>query len=256
MELFDTHCHIHFSDYALDAEEVLNSAYSNGVTRLICVGCTLEDSKLAVEFASQNKNVWASVGFHPHEANRYVNDQESLERLRILAEKKEVVAIGEIGLDYYYGHSSRENQQKLLRLQLDIAIDLDLPVIFHVRDAFEDFWKIFDEYEGLRGVVHSFTATAKELNRLLARGLFVGLNGIMTFTKDKSQLEVAREIPLNNLILETDAPFLTPAPLRGKVCEPGHVVLTAKFLSELREQPLEELAAQTTRNALDLFRIL
>jgi len=256
MELFDTHCHIHFADYALDAEEVLNSACSNGVTRLVCVGCTLEDSKLAVEFASQHKKVWASVGFHPHEANRYVNDQVSLDSLRILAEKKEVVAIGEIGLDYYYERSSRENQQKLLRLQLDVAIDLDLPVIFHVRDAFEDFWRIFDEYEGLRGVVHSFTATAKELNQIMVRGLFVGLNGIMTFTKDKNQLEVARELPLNRLVLETDAPFLTPAPLRGKVCEPGHVVLTAEFLSELRGEQLKELAAQTTRNALDLFRIL
>lgn len=255
MEFVDTHCHIHFPDYGCDPEEVMEAAKANGVTRLICVGCTLDDSMAAVDFAAKHQEAWASVGLHPHEADRYVHDHKALQRLRGLAAKPKVIAIGEIGLDYYYEHSLRENQRKLLRFQLDLAKEHKLPVIFHVRDAFDDFWPIFDEYQGLRGVVHSFTAGEKELGEAVRRGLYIGLNGIMTFTKDKKQLAAAKRAPLDKLLLETDAPFLTPVPFRGKVCEPGHVVLTAQFLSDLRDESLEELAAATTNNARNLFDI-
>lgn len=253
MELVDTHCHIHFPDYGCDPDEVREAAVKQGVTRMICVGCTLEDSQAAVSYAAQHAGVWASIGFHPHEADKYVRDQEALQQLRTLAERPKVVAVGEIGLDYYYEHSKRDSQQKLLRLQLDLAQERSLPVIFHIREAFEDMWPILDDYPGVRGVVHSFTATEKELDQALERGLYIGLNGIMTFTKDEQQLAAAKKVPLDKLLLETDAPFLTPVPFRGKVCEPGHVVLTAKFLSDLRGESLEDLAAATTQNARNLF---
>ncbi len=222
---------------------------------MIAVGCTLTDSQLAIDFARRHENVWASIGLHPHEGSVYVHDHKALQRFHQLASSPKVVAIGETGLDYYYNHSTKSDQQKLLRFQLDIAKERDLPLIFHVREAFDDFWPIIDEYKGLRGVVHSFSASTKEVDEILSRGLYVGLNGIMTFTKDAKQLEAAKKVPLDRLLLETDAPFLTPVPFRGTICQPKHVVETAKFLATLRGESLELLAAQTTRNATTLFHL-
>jgi TatD DNase family protein len=255
MQLFDTHCHIHFPDYELDPDEVRAAAEREGVTRLLCVGCTLRDSQLAVAYAARHDGVWASIGLHPHEGSVYVNDDHALQQFRSLATKPKVVAVGETGLDYYYNHSSKTDQQKLLRFQLDLAAEHGLPLIFHVRDAFEDFWRIFDEYKDLRGVVHSFSAGPAELEQILGRGLYVGLNGIMTFTKKPEQLKAAKKVPLDKLLIETDAPFLTPVPFRGRVCEPKHVRVTAEFLAHLRHETLQEFAAATTQNAKDLFSI-
>jgi len=255
MELVDSHCHIHFPDYQLDPDQVRLDAQQDGVNRLICVGCTLQDSQGAVEYAGRHENVWASIGLHPHEAGLYVHDHTALQAFRDLASKPKVVAIGECGLDYYYEHSSREDQKKLLRFQLDLAVEHNLPLIFHIRDAFEDFWPIFDEYSGLTGVVHSFTATSHELHQIVSRELYVGLNGIMTFTKDQKQLEAARAVPLDHLLLETDAPFLTPVPFRGTICQPKHVRVTAEFLGGLRGESLETIAAATTTNAKRLFKL-
>jgi TatD DNase family protein len=255
MEFVDTHCHIQFPDYGLDPDVVRDAAAQAGVTRLLCVGCTLEDSQAAVSYAAQHQGVWASIGLHPHEASKYIHDHYKLQQFRNLANRPKVVAIGEIGLDYYYEHSPKDAQQKLLRFQLDIATEHDLPVVFHVRDAFEDFWQIFDEYDDIRGVIHSFTASDSEVAQILQRGLYIGLNGIMTFTKQPTQLAAAKHIPLERLVLETDAPFLTPVPFRGTICEPRHVIDTATFLAQLRGERLEDLAAATTHNACTLFRI-
>ncbi len=251
----DTHCHIHFADYELDPDQVLRDAVNSGVTKMICVGCTLEDSRAGIEFAQSHDGVWASIGIHPHEAKDYVGNSTALQSFRSLAAKPKVVAVGEIGLDYYYNHSDKVAQAKLLRFQLDVAVEHALPIIFHVRDAFEDFWKIFDEYQGIRGVVHSFTATTTELEQILERGLLVGLNGIMTFTKDSAQLAAAKAAPLEKIVVETDAPFLTPKPYRGTICQPKHVVQTAEFLSDLRGESPEHFARQTTLNAEALFSI-
>ncbi len=255
IELVDTHTHIHFPDYELDPEEVIIAAQKDGVTRLVCVGCTLKDSELAIDMAVRHDKIWASIGLHPHEAKDYVNDDVLLQQFRDLASNPKVVAIGECGLDYYYEHSSKEDQEKILRFQLTLAQEYDLPLIFHVREAFDDFFAILDDFEGTRGVVHSFTSDISTLDKILKRGLYIGLNGIMTFTKDKKQLDAAKAIPKDRLLLETDAPFLTPKPHRGTICQPKHVVVTAEFLSNLRGETLEELAAATTQNAKQLFKI-
>lgn len=255
IELIDTHCHIHFTDYELDPDEVLTAAQTDGVSGVVCVGCTLEDSQGAVAYASKHKNVWASIGLHPHESSRYVHDHHALQQFHDLAGRSEVIAIGEIGLDYYYEHSAKEDQKKLLKFQLDVAKEHNLPLIFHIRDAFDDFWPIFDTYKGLKGVVHSFTATTIEVDQIVSRGLHIGLNGIMTFTKNEEQLKAAKAVPLDSLLLETDAPFLTPVPFRGKICQPKHVRVTAEFLSGLRGESLESLAAATTANAKRLFKL-
>lgn len=259
LELVDTHCHIHFPDYELDPREVIAEASEAGVTKLIAVGCTLTDSKLAIQLAAQYPQVWASIGLHPHEAAQYVRDDHALQQFRALALAPKVVAIGETGLDYYYNHSPKEDQQKLLRFQLNLAAEHELPLIFHVRDAFDDFWTVLDEFtstgQQVRGVIHSFTATNTELKQVLARGLYIGLNGIMTFTKDAGQLEAAKALPLQKLLLETDAPFLTPHPFRGTICQSKHVRVTAEFLADLRGESLEQLCAVTSANAKELFKL-
>lgn len=270
LELTDTHCHIHeaVKDAVLATEtraryekagplpdpvEIVKRAREASVTRLICVGTALEDSQVAVRFVQGRTGLWASIGLHPHEAKLYVGKTETLEQFAALADQPKVVAVGECGLDYYYTHSPKADQEKILRFQIELAVRHKLPLIFHVRDAFEDFWPIFDEYPGLRGVIHSFSATRKELDDILSRGLYVGLNGIMTFTKNDAQLAAAKAVPLDKLLLETDAPFLTPLPDRGKMCEPRHVRVTAEFLADLRGETLDELAAQTTKNAQEAF---
>lgn len=255
MQFVDTHAHIHFPDYELDPDEVLAAAANDNVTKVLCVGCTLPDSKLGIEMAARHKNVWAAIGLHPHEGAEYISDDKALQEFRDLATKPKVVAIGETGLDYYYNNSPKEDQQKLLRFQLNLAQEFNLPLIFHVREAFSDFFAILDDFEGVQGVVHSFTGTMDEMNEILRRGLYIGLNGIMTFTKDSQQLEMAKAVPLSKLLIETDAPFLTPVPFRGTICQPKHVRVTAEFLASLRGETLADLANATTRNAEKLFGI-
>lgn len=253
MELIDTHCHVHFKDYPLDPEGAIKAAQKKGVTRLVCVGTTLKDSRLAAEFARAHDNVWASAGVHPHDASKFNEDAASQDELKKILNKSSICAVGEIGLDYYKNYSPREEQQKALRLQIEAGLPTGLPFIFHVRDAWEDFWQVFDRYPGLRGVVHSFSTTEEHLEQALSRGLFIGLNGIMTFTKDEAQLAAAKAVPLDRLLLETDAPFLAPNPYRGKTCEPKYVAAVAAFLAELRQEPIAKLAKHTTKNAQSLF---
>lgn len=255
MNLVDTHCHIHFDNYPLDKNQVLLDAASVGVNKMICVGTTVEDSKRAVEFADMHESVRASTGVHPHDAEGLVESSRMQAELKEALNKSSILAIGEVGLDYYKNYSAADLQKKALRLQIELGLVRGLPFIFHIRDAFEDFWEIFDSYPGLCGVVHSFSAGRAELDQILQRDLYVGLNGIMTFTKDESQLEAAMAVPLDKLLLETDAPFLTPAPHRGQTCEPKHTADVAQFLSRLRGESPEHLATITSANAGKLFGI-
>jgi len=255
--LVDTHAHIHFDYYAADPDEVLAAAHKIGVEKVICVGCTLKDSQEGVAFAADRDNVWASVGIHPHEAEDFLGDSGSRQALELLLAKKspKTIAIGECGLDYFHQNSPQDLQKEVLKYQLGLARQYNLPAIFHVREAFSDFWPIYDQFPGIAGVIHSFTGTRTDLSEILARGLYVGLNGIVTFTKDFEHIEAAKVVPLDRLVVETDAPYLTPAPFRGKVCKPEHVEITAKFLAELKGVDFEQLAQSTTNNASTLFGI-
>lgn len=271
MELFDTHCHIHeagasypgatpshnkWSDAGIaDPVTLVSDAAEAGVTRAVCVGTTLEDSTRAIDFVQPHPGLWASIGLHPHEARLYAAQHERLAAFAALATQPKVVAVGECGLDYYYTHSPRQAQIAVLEFQLDLAQRYDLALMFHIREAFDDFWPVFDNFRGLRGIVHSFTANSVILDQALSRGLLIGLNGIMTFTKDEAQLAAAKAIPNDRLVLETDAPYLTPAPYRGKICTPRHLATTAAFIASVRGEPLGALAASTTANARKLLRI-
>lgn len=270
MEFVDTHCHIQEApergEVGYDVtqqlwaklghpspDKLIANAHKAAVTRMICVGCTLLDSQRAITVAGTRAGIWASIGIHPHASQDHLDKPGSLEQFAALVSQPKVVAIGECGLDYYYNHAPKEAQKQVLRFQIELALKHNLPMIFHIREAFEDLWPIFDEYKGVRGVIHSFSATQKELDQVLVRGLYVGLNGIMTFTKSEQQLAAAKAVPLDKMLLETDAPFLTPAPYRGTICEPKHVRVTAEFLASLRGQSLAEVAKATTQNAQMLF---
>ncbi|HJQ09002.1 MAG TPA: TatD family hydrolase [Candidatus Saccharimonadales bacterium] len=271
MQLIDTHCHIHEAWRSVNgadataklwdkagrsaADAIIARAEQADVTCMICVGTTLPDSRLAVEFVSTRPRCYASIGIHPHEAKTYASHPKKLAEFAALARKPKVVAIGECGLDYYYAHSPKSDQEKALRFQIELALEHGLPMIFHIREAFKDFWPIFDGYKGIRGVVHSFSAGQKELEQILQRNLYVGLNGIMTFTKKEEQLAAAKAVPSEQLLLETDAPFLTPSPHRGSICEPRHVRVTADFLANLRGESPNALASATSKNALALFAL-
>lgn len=272
MELVDTHCHVQSVDAAggerttselwskteLTAEEIIGNASEASVTRLVCVGCDLADSELAIDFASHHPNCWASIGIHPHEAGKYSGSSDDLERFSALAASPKVAAIGECGLDYFYNHSPKEAQIEILKIQIKLALKRDLPMIFHVREAFDDFWPIFESFsdkQKIRGVLHSFTDSQTNLVKALEHSLFIGVNGIATFAKAPEQLEMYKAIPLENMLLETDSPFLTPTPYRGTINEPKHIRTVAKFLAALRGESLDRLAAATTANARKLFDI-
>jgi TatD DNase family protein len=287
MDLTDTHCHIQsiglqegerttrelWVKANLSVDQVIAGAHGAGVNRLLCVGCDLADSQLATDFVRQREGCWATVGIHPHEAQHFAGDAEKLAEFAALADRPKVVAVGECGLDFYYNHSPRAAQIEVLRFQIELALRHDLPLIFHVREAFDEFWPVFDSFydkqsslqdtsqsgsgdtRKLRGVLHSFTDSADNLAKALERGLHIGVNGIATFAKDPALLEVYRSIPLEKLLLETDAPFLAPNPHRGKVNQPKYLVNTAEFLATLRGENLETLALATTANPRRLFKL-
>jgi TatD DNase family protein len=248
--LTDTHCHIQEPSYD-DQQGAYERAIAGGVARLICVGTDNATSVQAVEYARTHEGAWASVGVHPHEAKHGYKEvtRPAVER------PEKLIAIGEIGLDYFYTHSPRDVQTSVFEAQLQLAVDSKLPVIFHVRDAFEDFWPILSNFSKLRGVLHSYTDTASNLERALSEGLYIGINGISTFTKDEEQQEMFDSIPLERLLLETDAPFLTPVPHRGKVNEPAFVKHVAEYHVERRKVELEHFARVTSANASTLFSL-
>lgn len=270
MELVDTHCHIQSIGLAegepvtrelwakqagLTADSVVVEAVEHGVTRLICVGCDLADSRLAIDFVQEQGNCWASIGLHPHEAQHFGGQTAKLEAFAALATEPKVIAIGECGFDFYYNHSPKAAQTEILKFQIELALKHDLPLIFHVREAFDDFWPVFDGYSGIRGVLHSFTDSAANLAKAMERDLYIGVNGIATFAKNRELLDAYKAVPSEKLLLETDAPFLTPTPYRGSINEPKRLGAVADFVAQLRGVSREDLASATTTNARKLFSI-
>lgn len=248
--LVDTHCHVHDVNYPLDIGDVLTRAHHKGVNQMICVGTSEQSSRDALAFVRQHEHMYAAIGVHPHDTK---DGYGAIGQL--LAAGEAPVAIGEIGLDYFYSHSPRDLQIAALEAQLDLAQRYKLPVIFHVREAFDDFWPIFDNFSGLRGVLHSFTDSQANADKAMTRGLFIGVNGISTFTKDTDQQAMFAHLPLGHMVLETDAPFLTPKPFRGTVNEPAFVRTIAEHHAAIRGLTLDDIAAATTTNARALFAL-
>lgn len=270
MNLIDTHCHIHEMEFFKDAS-LQEAAYARAIeagVAIVCVATSEKASQEAIDFTARHDQTWAVLGVHPHEAKdgcAAIGEMLKKELPRSTSASRElqgeegtphkIIGIGEIGLDYYYNNSPRDAQIAALEQQLQWAVDYELPVSFHVREAFQDFWPIFDNFPGIRGVLHSFTDTQANLEAGFSRGLYVGVNGISTFTKDPVQQRMFTTIPLEKMVLETDAPFLTPAPLRGKMNEPSYVGRVAEHAAALRGVSVSTVSRITTDNARRLFVI-
>ncbi len=260
--MIDTHAHLDMLDpqnFEATIRCLINKDCPSGVEipldAVITVGCDHEEIPKAVSIANQYETVWCAIGYHPYEADK-VSPQD-LENLKNLYQQNsdKVVAIGECGLDYYRDYSSKENQRKIFLRQLFIAKELDLPVVIHSRDADEDTVAILKEAGVEKGVIHCFTGTEKLLKGALDLGFYISLSGIVTYKNAKQLQELAKKIPLDRLLVETDSPYLAPVPKRGKKNMPPYVFFTLKFLSELLKVPLPMLDKITTTNAVKLFDI-
>jgi len=261
--LTDTHCHLDFRAFDEDRDAVLARAWEAGLTRVLNPGIDLESSRRAVALAERHANVFAAVGVHPNDAATW--DDHTLDELRALAAHPKVVAIGEIGLDYYRDRAPHDLQDRVFRAQLDLAAETGLPVIVHVREAMADVLAVLQEWvTALRaaesplserpGVLHSFFGTADDAAQALEMGFYLGITGPVTFKNAGEQQRLVSGLPLTGLLIETDAPFLTPHPHRGRRNEPAYVQHTAAKIAELQHQPLAVVAQQTGANAARLFR--
>jgi TatD DNase family protein len=251
--LTDTHCHLDFPNFDADREEVIQRARQQGIGGIINIGSSLRGSRAGIELSAKYDFIYASVGIHPHEADR--TDKQALGDIRKLSEAAKVVAVGEIGLDYFRGLSLAENQKQLFLSLLDLAKNRCLPVIIHCRQAEEDTYRILKENNIACGVVHCFSGDEIFLRQCLDLGLHISFTCNLTYKKAGELRNLARLVPLERLLLETDAPFLPPEGLRGKRNEPSYVKYLAEELSRIKGLDLEELGRITTENARKLFKL-
>ena len=252
---FETHCHLNHAQFARDREEALARARASGVLELVIIGYDLESSRRAVELASPDEGVFATVGIHPHDAETWSAEAES--ELRALAGARGTVAIGEIGLDFYRNLSPRKEQYAAFTAQVQLAQELNLPVVVHTRESVTPSLDILEPAarSGLRGIMHCWSGTVEEARRARACGLLLGVGGVLTY-KNAGELPQAVAVsPLESLVLETDCPYLTPTPHRGKRNEPSYLPLVAAKLAEVRGEEIETVAAGTRSAAAGLFRL-
>ncbi len=247
----DTHCHLDILEST--PEKAIIEAKQAGVQRMVTIAVDEPSLDFVSSTVQEFPAVYGSVGFHPHDASKLT--KSLLQKIRQLAEEQhKLIAIGEIGLDYHYMNSPAEIQQQAFRKQLQLAVELNLPVILHSREAETDTLNILQEFPvPSLGVAHSFTSSIEMAKILVDMGWYLGINGIVTFKNAEDLREVVRWLPLEHLLLETDSPFLAPIPFRGKPNKPAHIPAIAGFIAKLRKISLEELAQQTTANAQRLF---
>jgi TatD DNase family protein len=260
----DSHAHLYFSDYKADIESVLARAEDAGVKYCIVPGTDLNSSREAVSLAESHKIIYACVGVHPHEAAK--STEKDLEEIEELSKHLKVVAIGEIGLDYYYDFSPKDRQKNILIAQMEIAVQRNLPVVLHTRESTEDVFAIVKDAVNnhpdwknaaalpQRGVFHCFPGTAEEAEYVRKLGFYVSYPGIVTFKKSDA-IETVKQIGIQNILLETDSPFMTPVPFRGKRNEPANIVYIGRKIAEAINITEEEVARVTTENTIRLFRL-
>ena len=252
--LFDTHAHMNDPAFDEDRESVLLGLQEKGVSLMMNVGCCLESSRDCIAMAEQYPFVYASVGTHPDSADEV--DEAVLEQYRqMVANHPKVKAIGEIGLDYYYETIPREIQQRAFRLQMELARELQMPVIVHERNAHDDGMRIVKEFKGVTGVFHCYSGSAEMARQLVDMGWYIGFTGVLTFKNARKAVETAASVPLERIVLETDCPFMAPEPFRGKRNDPGYLFRMAERLAEIRGISVEEVRSITTENGKRLYRI-
>jgi TatD DNase family protein len=250
----DSHCHLNYKGLAEEQPAVLARARAAGVAKMLNISTRAADWDEVIGLAEREPDVWASVGVHPHDADTHA--EVEVETLVERARHPRVVGIGESGLDFYYDRSDRDRQRASFRAHIAAARRTGLPIIVHTRDAEDDTHSILAEEMGkgaYAGVIHCFTGTADFARKALDLGFYISISGIVTFKNARDLQEVAKSIPQDRLLIETDSPFLAPVPHRGRPCEPAFVADTARFLAELRGESLEDLAAATSANFQQLF---
>ena len=252
-KLIDTHAHLDFPEFTPDFDRYLDRAAENGIVEIVTIGIDEASSRKAVELAEAYPQIHATVGVHPHDSSDL--DIDALDALRALARHRRVVAYGEIGLDYFRNYRPREIQLRCFEQQLELASELRLPVVFHVRDAHEDFFRIVERmaHRLAGGILHCFSGDWEVARRCLDMGFYLSIPGTITYPKSQVQQDVVRRAPFDRLLVETDSPYLTPVPFRGKPNEPSYVVHTAAKVAELRGCSFEATAGQTTLNARKVF---
>lgn len=254
--LFDSHAHIDDKRFNNDRASVINAAKENGVTGIINIGADMASSARAVALAEKYDCVWATVGIHPHDA-KDAQEQDYEQMASWVTEQPKVVAIGEIGLDYYYNLSPKEIQREVFIRHIDLARQLQKPIVIHDRDAHGDIMQIVQkECQGMTGVFHCFSGSLEMAQQVIKLGFYISIAGPLTFEKSVKLKEIAANVPLNSLFVETDSPYLTPHPYRGRRNEPAYVRYVAEEVAKLRGISLEEVAAATTANVRRLFGIV
>ena len=255
-QFIDTHCHLDMAAYTNDLEDVLTKAFTHHIHRIVSIGVDLASSQNAITLARHYQQISSTIGVHPHDVDNLKNSvYTKLEQL-YLEHSKHIVGFGEIGLDYAKQYSVPSKQREHFKRQLDLAHALKLPVVIHNRDANDDTINILRKAKKLDygGIMHCFSGDITFARKVLDLGLLISIPGIVTFKNAKTLHQVAREIPLTSMVLETDGPFLAPHPFRGKRNEPSYLLFTAQKIAELREIKIEEVSMQTTANATDLFK--
>lgn len=252
-QYFDTHAHYDSGKFNADRSDVLRAVHESGVALIVDPGDCAVTSERAVAIAQAYDFIYAAVGWHPEEAAGWTDD--SLDQIRALAAQPKVCAIGEIGLDYYWDASTKTTQETMLRAQLELALELDLPVIIHDREAHGDSLRIVCDYPGLRGVFHCFSGSAEMAKELIRRGWYLGFDGPVTYKNARKTVEVALECPLDRMLLETDSPYMAPVPVRGTRNDSRNVRYIAEKIAVLRGLDTDELIRLTAENGKRLFGI-
>ena len=252
--LFDTHAHMDDRAFDIDRTELLAHLPNQGIALLMNPGCSLESSRNVDRLTRQYDYIYGAVGSHPDVADE-VNEEVLAEYRAMVAANPKIKAIGEIGLDYHYEDIPRQLQLKAFKLQMELAQELNLPAIVHERDAHEDGMKVVEEFPEVTGVFHCYSGSAEMAKWLVSRGWYIGFTGVLTFKNARKALEVAAAIPLDRIVLETDCPYMSPEPFRGKRNDPGKLYRMAEKLAELRGLTVEEVHAITTENGKKLYRI-
>jgi TatD DNase family protein len=258
MEFIDSHAHIDGPQFADDREAMLARARAAGISTILAIGTGPGPEKLdaALPFAESHNWIYTTVGIHPHDAKEVT--PAHLDALAALAKHPKVIAWGEIGLDYFYDHSPRDVQEKVFRQQMELAQAAKLPIIIHCRDAWDDCLRLLDEVwkaTGLGGILHCFTSTLDHAQKGLDMGFLISFTGNISYPKAQNIRDVAKALPLSNILIETDSPYLAPQPHRGKRNEPAYVVEVAKALANVRDLELSEIAAETTETFRRFFRL-
>jgi len=251
--LIDTHCHLDFQQFDADRELVIRRAKDNGVSHIINVGSTLESSRKSLELAKKYDFIYAAVGIHPHDADKFTDESEA--EIRRLAKEKKVVAIGEIGLDYYKNYSEHSNQESLFKKLLKVALDFDLPLIVHSRQAQEETLKILQENTPRKVVLHCFSGDQDFLDKCLGMGFFISFTCNITYKKAENLRKLVKGAPLERIFLETDAPYLSPEGLRGKRNEPLNVRFVVEQVAAIKGRSIKEIADITTDSAKKFFSL-